>query len=353
MEESSEVDFGTVSQSAQEWENGIKKTIEANGHTWHYIEYGNPQGTPLINIHGWLGSSADGNDLLSRTFAGEAVSSPGLSALNQTSPESAQGLTERVQNLKGKYHVITPELPGFGVTEALEGKVSLDQIAENLVGFQKALSANQAILFGSSMGGILAIKMAAAHPESAKALVVQGTMTQPKDMDKVTYALAQVMTWGPIPKVMAKLNLTGKLFTATVKGSKDFQIADKPTQDRIIEATLKSDPMTAATTLKEIGKDIGDDINKVTCPVIVVDGANGTLVPILKSQEAAKRFYPDSPLPEKIPQKVVFLPLGGDAGEQGHNIVNTLPEGVVSWVDYTLNKMAEDPQNQSPAQSAA
>ncbi|MBI2595458.1 alpha/beta hydrolase [Candidatus Daviesbacteria bacterium] len=346
MSETGEIDTEIIAADSPEQSkkrsSGVRRSVEVNGHTWQYIEYGNPKGIPIINVHGWLDSSAEGNERLALSLAGEAQDSPGLQELTKNSPETARGLAQKVQRLQGKYHILTPELPGFGATKPLDGsKISLDQIADALADFQKAVTKDKAVVFGSSMGGILAIKMAARHPESAQVIVIQGTMTQPKDMDRLAYVLAQIATWGPVPGILETLHMTKKLFATIVSGSKDFKIADQPTQERIISATFKADSQTAASTLREIGKNIGHDIDRVRCPVVIIDGVNGDLVPIMKSHDITKRFYPGLSLPEKVPQRVVFLPIGGSAGEQGHNLINTLPEGIASWIDYTINRLSE------------
>ncbi len=195
------------------------------------MEYGNPDGKPMLNVHGWLGSSADGQDRLSRAFAGEVVESPGMKHLSEYKdpehPEKdykqvANAIATDVKGMEGKYHVISPELPGFGKTEALNN-VSLDAIADEL---------------------------AARHPEEVRAIILQGTMTQPEDMDRLPYVAAQLATLKPVAALLNKLNVSKKLFASIVTGSKDFKIADQETQQQIITDTLASDAHTASTTLR-------------------------------------------------------------------------------------------------------
>lgn len=315
---------------------GVRKSVEVNGRTWSYLEYGNPEGKPLLNIHGWLGSSAEGQDHLSRAFTGELQNSKGFREVSdhhdagRTDNLVHQLIENKLKTLDGKYHVIAPDLPGFGTTEALD-KVSLDKLADEIAAFQKAIGIEKSRVFGSSMGGILAVKLAARHPDMIEAVVLQGTMTQPKDMQKLPYYAAQLATLPGIPNILQATGLDKKLFEGIVKGSNDFKMADKETQDRVLRDTYSADSRTSARTLREIGKDIGRDIEATKCPVIVIDGANGELVPIDKSSEISKRF-------DQTPQKkAMFFPVGGGATEQGHNIVNTYPEYVAIAVDSALS----------------
>lgn len=202
---------------------------------------------------------------------------------------------------------------------------------------------------GSSMGGILIAKLAARHPEQVSAIVLQGTMTEPKDMQRMPYIAAQVATFGPIPHVLRASGLDKRLFASIVKGSRDFRIADTETQERVLSDTMAADSKTAATTLREIGKDIGDDINNVKCPVVVIDGANGDLVPIGNSARASMRFHPEIPEPSRkfTERQVMFFSVGGRVLEQGHNIINTYPEYVAVVIDGVLGKMVK--LDQKPA----
>ncbi len=322
-----------------EWSMGVRKSVEVNGRKWEYLEYGNPEGKPLLNIHGWLGSSAEGQNHLSRAFTGELQNSKGFKEVSdfhdagRTDNLVHRLIENKLKALEGKYHVIAPDLPGFGNTQALD-KASLDNLADEIAAFQKAIGLEKSRVFGSSMGGILAVKLAARHPEAIEAIVLQGTMTQPKDMQKIPYLAAQVATLAPLPNILEKTGLDKKLFESIVKGSKDFKMADKETQDRVLRDTYAADSETSAKTLREIGRDIAGDIEGTKCPVIVIDGANGDLVPIKKSSEVANRF---DQTPEK---RAMFFPVGGGVTEQGHNLVNTYPEYVAIVVDSALSKLS-------------
>jgi len=326
-----------------------RKTVEVNGRVWSYLEYGNPKGIPILEVHGWGGAGAEGNDWFSRAFAGEVINSSGLQTLARNKPESAQSLANTIRSLEGKYHIIVPELPGSGVTEPLE-RISINNLVDELAEFAKATNMKGSIAVGNSAGGIYVTKLAARHPElETKAVVLEGTMTRPSDMDKMLYLLSQVITFGPIPNILIKFGLDKKLWAFALKKSKDYQVASEEIKKWMLEATMRGDSKTTVKLLREIGRDIGENIKKVECPVVVLDGAHGDMVPILKQAKQATRFHPEiSPNSEKIAQrKMVFLPIGGKAGEQGHGILSDFPEGLVALIDTSLNKMITQDQNSS------
>lgn len=339
--ESSPENLGKTPQekASKNWENGARKSIEVNGREWSYLEYGNPQGIQVLEVHGLGGTGAEGNDLFSRAFAGEVINSSGLQTLEQNKPKSAQSLVNIIRSLEGKYHIIAPELPGSGITAPLE-KISINNLVDELAEFQKTLGVKGFIAIGSSAGGIYVIKLATRHQElEMKAVVIEGTITKPDDMDKKLYLLSQAVTFGPIPNILIKTGLDKKLWAFAFKQSKDYKISPEQTRKWMLEASMRGDPKTTVKILREIGKDIGKDIQNVRCPVVVLDGAHGDIVPILKTAEIATRFHPEIPSnSEKIKQKkIVFLPIGGKAGAQGHGILSDFPEGAVALIDASLD----------------
>lgn len=331
-----------------EWPMGVRKSIEVNGRKWEYVEYGNPDGIPVLNVHGWLGSSAEGNARLARALAGEVQNSPGIQTLDRDLPEGAKIIREKTEGLKGKYHIISPELPGFGKTEAMDNP-TIDRMADELAEFQKALGVEKSVVFGSSAGAILATKLAGRHPESVGVLVLQGMMTKPEDMQKLAYVAARVVTFSPIRAVLERLpqGARQKIFESMVTGSKDFKNADTATQNLILNSAKEAEVHTALQTLSEIGKNIEGELDKVQAPTVVLDGASGDLVPIETVKKIAGRYHPEAGenLGEKIRErKVVYFQVGGVAGEHTHNVINTAPEEVAVLINHAVDFFKKEGQ---------
>lgn len=333
------------SSKEQEWPMGERKSIEVKGKRWEYVEYGNPDGEPVLNVHGWLGSSAEGNARLARALTGEVQDSPGIQSLDNNVPKGAEKVRQITESLRGKYNVIVPELPGFGKTPELENP-TVDVMAEELADFYKALGKKPAIAFGSSAGAILVTKMAANHPELVSSLVLQGLMTKPSDMEKVPYWAARVVTFKPIARILERFPefSTEKLFPMMVSGGKDFKNADEATQQLILDSAKEGHVPTMLDTLRDIGKNIEDEISQVQAPVVVLDGASGDLVPIAKSKENVGKFHPESGnLQETIAdRKVIYFQVGGVAGEHTHNVINTAPEEVAVLINHAVEFFRKD-----------
>jgi pimeloyl-ACP methyl ester carboxylesterase len=74
------------------------------------------------------------------------------------------------QSIAG-YRLIAPNLPGYGGT-AYDGAVSVAAFADALETFMSALKLEQPVLLGHSLGGAVALELAARQPEQYRALVL-------------------------------------------------------------------------------------------------------------------------------------------------------------------------------------
>jgi len=86
------------------------------------------------------------------------------------------------------FRVIAYDYPGHGYTTHATDDLELDTYVEHLAGLLDALGVRQAHLNGESLGGWVAVKFAAAHPERVGKLVLNtpgGTMARPEVMETI------------------------------------------------------------------------------------------------------------------------------------------------------------------------
>lgn len=99
-------------------------SVIVNGIRTHYWEYGDVQSPlQLVMIHGFRGDH--------------------------------HGLEPIVAELGSDVHVIIPDLPGFGISDALPSPADIDSYSGWLAGFLSALKANNAVVLGHSFGSIV------------------------------------------------------------------------------------------------------------------------------------------------------------------------------------------------------
>jgi len=119
------------------------ETIDVDGRTIRYLQRGEGDDTPIVLIHGF------GGDLNNWLFNHEA--------------------------LAAKRVVYALDLPGHGSSSKDVGDGSLAFFAGVLSGFLGALGVSKAHLVGHSMGGAIALTLAASKPETVASLTLIGS----------------------------------------------------------------------------------------------------------------------------------------------------------------------------------
>lgn len=124
----------------------IGGTADAGGVKTNYLEAGS--GPPVVLIHG---------------------SGPGVTAY--------ANWRLVVPALADRFHVIAPDMVGFGFTERRDdAQYGVDAWAEQVVGLLDALDLRQASIVGNSFGGAIALRIAARYPDRVGKMVLMGSM---------------------------------------------------------------------------------------------------------------------------------------------------------------------------------
>jgi pimeloyl-ACP methyl ester carboxylesterase len=91
-------------------------------------------------------------------------------------PSSSRMFEPLFARLSSRYHMISPDYPGFGHSDWPDPKhfaYTFDHIAEIMDHFTEALRLSRYTLYMQDYGGPVGFRMALAHPERVEALVVQ------------------------------------------------------------------------------------------------------------------------------------------------------------------------------------
>lgn len=75
-----------------------------------------------------------------------------------------------------KYHIITLDLRGHGKSDKVVNGYTLDNMATDIIGVMNQLEINKAHIVGSSLGGEIAVNIAAHFPERIQSIVVEGAI---------------------------------------------------------------------------------------------------------------------------------------------------------------------------------
>lgn len=116
-------------------------TFSLNNKNIHYYEDGLHHGRTILLLHGGIG-------------------------------DAELNWKDIIPPLAEDYHVLAPDLPGFGGSDALSGSASLSHVLDWILGFLSSQDVEQAVVVGNSFGGLIARLLAAKHPHIIPAVVV-------------------------------------------------------------------------------------------------------------------------------------------------------------------------------------
>jgi pimeloyl-ACP methyl ester carboxylesterase len=91
-------------------------------------------------------------------------------------PTSSFQFRELIPRIADKYHVLAPDLPGFGFTEVpaeRKYRYTFDALAQTILAFTDALHLQQYALYVFDYGAPTGLRLAMAHPERVTAIVSQ------------------------------------------------------------------------------------------------------------------------------------------------------------------------------------
>lgn len=117
----------------------------SNQETLAYIEEGNPKNKTILLIHGNFSSGAHYLILINR--------------------------------LKEHYHVIAPDMRGFGDSTYHNRIKSLKELGDDLILLMDELKIKSAVIAGWSLGGGVAMEMAAHYPKRIEKLILISSTT--------------------------------------------------------------------------------------------------------------------------------------------------------------------------------
>lgn len=99
-----------------------------------------------------------------------------------------EAFTRNLRALGERYRVILYDYPGHGWTTTATGDLEIQDYMDHLLALMDVLGIERAHLSGESLGGWVAIKFAAAHPERVDRLILNtpgGTMARAEVMEKI------------------------------------------------------------------------------------------------------------------------------------------------------------------------
>ncbi|MGB0906827.1 MAG: alpha/beta fold hydrolase [Maricaulaceae bacterium] len=219
--------------------------VQAGPIRMHYLEFGNPDGHPVVFLHG----SGPGNSAWANfRFNVDAFANAG-------------------------YRVLLPDMIGFGYTDKpLDlGDYTLDLFCSTLMAGLKEIGVSACSFVGNSLGGGVAIQIALDNPNFVRELILMGPgCLEPQDAYWPMPGIAKMMEANKAGMSKETQGTVMRLFTYDPK---------HVTQDLIDMrwAVAQDQPKEVLTTMKTPA--LGERMSELTCPILTFWGAQDEFMP--------------------------------------------------------------------------
>jgi 2-hydroxymuconate-semialdehyde hydrolase/2-hydroxy-6-oxo-octa-2,4-dienoate hydrolase len=225
------------------------RTIDAAGITTAYLEAGS--GEPVLMLHG---------------------SGPGVSG--------TANWQYNIPVLAEKFHVLAPDIVGFGATERPADIVySLRTWTDHVWAFLDAQGIDRIAIVGNSLGGRIALQMATDHPARISRMVLMGS---PGVGMTPTEGLAALRAYEPSPDAMRAL--LRNFFAVNPALITDELVAIR------YEASIADGAFEAYRAMffdpRHKGSELGiteEEVRAITTPSLLVHGREDKVVPLTVS----------------------------------------------------------------------
>jgi pimeloyl-ACP methyl ester carboxylesterase len=223
------------------------------------------------------------------------------------------GFKPAFSELASVAQVIYLDLRGNGRSEAgPANKWSLEQWAADIHSFCEALSIEEPIVLGHSMGGIVAMIYAMRHLDHPSKLILSSTSIQPVgERSFVTFE----RLGGPAARAAAKAFWTNPDEHSLARYEElCIPLYTRRQSVGLFERAVRNPAMRLVFVEEELRRlDLMRQLNQIRCPTLIVAGEDDPITPIEDIEEIAKAMRPE----------LVKLERFADAG---HGVYRDCPE---------------------------
>ena len=232
-----------------------------------YWTYGKSNLPTIIMIHGFRGTH-HGLDLIARKLTG--------------------------------YHIIVPDVPGFGETAPLNSEHNLENYVSWLHSFIKDLKLKESpILLGHSFGSIIAGGYVAKHPKTISKLILvnpvgsHGIKGLMDILTKITFGYYWVSN--RLPATLAKKALSSKfvilVMTAAMTKTKDKQLRKFVYDQHYRYFNKFSNPKSVSEGFTTSSKNsVRESAIHISIPTLLIAGAKDNITSVDKQRELVALF---------------------------------------------------------------
>lgn len=225
--------------------------------------------------------------------------------------------------LAGRRRVVVLDLPGHGRSEALAGARDVDAFAAAVLAVAEEEDAAPAPWVGHSFGGLVALRGAVLRPEAVTGLVLAAAAGPSATSRSAQATLAMLGLVQP-GKLIAPFRRSWASSRAGRRAAFWWGVADTDGLEPELAEAFLVGPAYHTNTRQAgralLASDPRAELDRVSCPVLLLWGASDTWVPLADGMEYARRLR---------------APLRAIAG-CGHLLIGERPEACLAAIDEFL-----------------
>lgn len=203
-------------------------------------------------------------------------------ALSNSLGSALEMWDEQARALAGRYRVLRYDTRGHGRSEVRDQPITIEDLADDLVGLLDALDIPDAHIVGLSLGGMTAQVIGVRHPTRARSLVMMATSPHMPPRELWDGRIGTVMKGG-----MGALvdGIMTRWFTEETRTTQPDKVA------RIRQQFLRTDPTGYAVCCQAIrDMDLRPIIGAIALPTLIIAGAEDPSTPPSHSEEIRSRI---------------------------------------------------------------
>lgn len=206
---------------------------------------------------------------------------PGLNSAASTWTETCAALQPGVQ-----CHIV--QLPGFAGAPAAQAQPFLPAMRDQLLAYLDERQLDKPVVMGHSLGGTLALQMAAERPARIERLVVVDALPFLGGLRGMTPEQAKGMAAGMRQQM---LSATPEQWEAGARQGARGMSRNPANGERMVAWSLASDRATAAQAMSELwGEDLRPLLPRITTPTLVL-GAWAAFEPMGSTLESTRKIF--------------------------------------------------------------